>query len=78
MRAKQPRVRPSRAWRGALFKRGGPWRVSITPIAASDRSAARTLGRLMPICRASSRSGGSRWPGTKTPFSMRRRTYSTA
>jgi len=64
------RVKPCRVasrLSGSLSSIGGPaatkvpapWRVTSSPLAASERSAARTLGRLTPMRRASSRSGGS-------------------
>src|SRR5437762_11435366 len=46
-------------------------------MAASDRRPARTLERLTPICLASPRSGGNRWPGPSSPRSIRRRRWAT-
>src|SRR5471032_226385 len=54
-----------------------PCRVSTTPRAASDCSAARTVGRLTPTCVARSRSAARRWPERRSPASIKRRTYAT-
>ncbi len=51
-----------------------PWRACTTPMAASACKPARTLGRLTPICDASTRSGGNRPPGFSSPRSIIART----
>ena len=44
-----------------------PWRGSSTPIETRARMASRSVGRETPSCAASSRSTGSRSPGSSTP-----------
>src|SRR5215813_4660363 len=70
---------------GPSAKRGGPsginvpepCRACITPIACRERSPERSEGRLIPIWRARSRSGGKRSPGFRRPASISRRTCLT-
>ena len=74
------RVKPWSAARnssGALPRCGGPSTMNVPaprrevmmPIACSVRSPDRSEGRLTPIFRASSRSGGRRSPGPRRPAS---------
>ena len=42
-----------------------PWRISVTPSTVSARSASLSDERLTPIVAASSRSAGSRSPGSR-------------
>src|SRR5208283_1902591 len=67
-------------WRRINVPPNRPRLVSTYPAAASSRSASRSVIRLMPSLRVSSRSGGSLSPGAYTPSltpSSRRSTVSS-
>ena len=56
----------------------GPRRTLSTPASASTLTASRTVGRLICIAAASSRSEGSRSPSPSSPSRMRSAICSTA
>src|SRR5690349_3440570 len=56
---------------------GSPGRDRTTPLLSSTRSASRTVDRLTANCATSSRSLGSRWPGTRSPLASASSTCST-